>query len=193
MSYLMMRKRSIDLMSCIIAFGRSWERILWQRSSSNRILSVRHPQRGANHSRFRNRIRFMGNRSGRRISQRRCGRCGYITNTTEPRTCQLHLFSGRYSRRIILCDRHRRLRAFTVYLRQSLICSAMMASIPEHLWPNYATEVLRILKPGTGWAVFIEVSARLKSDTSPIENTAYHKVYPSICLIVVGRLMPFNF
>jgi len=36
--------------------------------------------------------------------------------------------------------------------------------IPANAWPTYASEVLRVLKPGTGIAVFIELNPIVQSD-----------------------------
>jgi ubiquinone/menaquinone biosynthesis C-methylase UbiE len=57
-----------------------------------------------------------------------------------------------------------------------------MAGIPERAWPSYVGETFRVLKPGTGVAVFIEMNPRSKSETEDLSKTYLRQV--SVILIL---------
>jgi hypothetical protein len=67
-------------------------------------------------------------------------------------------------------------------------CRAVMAGISGQAWPAYAAEVLRILKPGTGWAVFIEMNPRLKSNDFRItDDLPLRQVLPQTSINKSGK------
>ena len=53
--------------------------------------------------------------------------------------------------------------------------------IPANGWPEYIEEVYRVLKPGTGWAIFLEPGTRFQSDDRSLpEDSAIVEVWISV-------------
>ena len=49
--------------------------------------------------------------------------------------------------------------------------------IPAQSWPPYIAEVYRVLKPGSGWATFLEIGTGFKSDDGSLsEDSAINRV-----------------
>ena len=51
-----------------------------------------------------------------------------------------------------------------------------MAGIPENAWPSYVNEVFRVLKPGSGVAIFAEMNPSTKSDSYDVSKTYLRQV-----------------
>jgi ubiquinone/menaquinone biosynthesis C-methylase UbiE len=51
-----------------------------------------------------------------------------------------------------------------------------MAGIPETAWPSYVKEVFRVLKPGSGVAIFTEMNPITKSDSYDVSKTYLRQV-----------------
>ena len=58
--------------------------------------------------------------------------------------------------------------------------------IPIKSWPGFIAEVYRVLKPGSGWAMFLEVGSGFKSDDGSLpEDAAIVKV---LSFVMLGRV-----
>jgi ubiquinone/menaquinone biosynthesis C-methylase UbiE len=56
---------------------------------------------------------------------------------------------------------------------------AIMAGVTKEQWPQYISEVYRILKPGTGWIMCCEFNPNLKCDDETVPaDAAIFKVLP---------------
>jgi ubiquinone/menaquinone biosynthesis C-methylase UbiE len=58
-----------------------------------------------------------------------------------------------------------------------------MAGIPEKAWPNYVKEVFRVLKPGSGVAIFTEMNPSTKSDSYDVSKTHLRQVFHNLCYV----------
>jgi ubiquinone/menaquinone biosynthesis C-methylase UbiE len=66
---------------------------------------------------------------------------------------------------------------------------AIMAGVTKEQWPQYISEVYRILKPGTGWIMCCEFNPNLKCDdgTVPADAVIFRVLSQLLTLIVVPR------
>ena len=61
--------------------------------------------------------------------------------------------------------------------------STLALGIPRNSWGPYIAEVYRVLKPGSGWAMFLEVGTGFKSDDGSLpEDSVMIKVWISVLL-----------
>jgi hypothetical protein len=54
----------------------------------------------------------------------------------------------------------------------NLLFRTIGLGIPIKSWPAFIAEVYRVLKPGSGWAMFLEVGSGFKSDDASLPEDA---------------------
>jgi ubiquinone/menaquinone biosynthesis C-methylase UbiE len=63
-------------------------------------------------------------------------------------------------------------------------CRAIMAGVTKEQWPQYISEVYRILKPGTGWIMCCEFNPNLKCDDGTVPaDAAIFRVFTPISVV----------
>jgi ubiquinone/menaquinone biosynthesis C-methylase UbiE len=67
---------------------------------------------------------------------------------------------------------------YTLY-RSKTDCRLVTAGIKATQWPGYMNEIMRVLKPGTGWAQCAELAVRpICTDGSVPEDATVFEVLP---------------
>jgi ubiquinone/menaquinone biosynthesis C-methylase UbiE len=58
-------------------------------------------------------------------------------------------------------------------LLEMLIFRSLLGGVPLSAWPGYIAEIFRVLKPGTGWAVLLELDLNWRSDDGSLPEDSY--------------------
>jgi hypothetical protein len=69
----------------------------------------------------------------------------------------------------------------------TLIIRSVVGGVPLNAWPGYIAEIFRVLKPGVGWAVFLEPNINWRSDDGSLPEDSYVlQVVPKVTDLMIS-------
>jgi len=64
---------------------------------------------------------------------------------------------------------------------------SVVGGVPLNAWPGYVAEIFRVLKPGVGWAVFLEPNINWRSDDGSLPEDSYVRQWQRMLTDFLGK------